>query len=112
MSYGMTVWDESGNVQMTTDDFTYQIMHSQVYSLAAANPIIVSIPGFDPAKCEAVLLPVDPITEYDMQFAGSALPWIVQSVGSISITRQTPYGTASTGASLLRFRLVVMRYSN
>lgn len=112
MSYGMTVWDESGNVQMTTDDFTYQIMHSQVYDLAVANPIIVSLPGFDPAKCEATLMPVDGLSETDMGFARHALPWIVQSVGSISISRQTPFGTASTGASLLRFRLIVMRYSN
>ena len=112
MTYGMTVWDEAGNVQMTTDDFTYQIMHSQVYSLAGANPITVTIPGFDPAKCEAVLLPVDAVSEFEMQFARSALPWIVQSAGSVSISRQTPYGTSTTGASLLRFRLIVMRYAS
>lgn len=112
MSNGMMTWDAQANVQMSSDDFTYQIMHSQIYNLATANPIVVSVPGFDPAKCEAILVPVDGLSETDMGLARNAIPWIVQSVGSISISRQTPFGTASTGASLLRFRLIVMRYAN
>ena len=112
MSFGLTTWDEQSNVQMTTDDFTYQVMHSQVYDLHSAASITVSVPGFDPAKCSAVILPTDAISEADMSLAINALPYMTLSAGSIVISRQTPAGTAITGLTLLRFRLLVMRYSN
>ncbi|MDD0977556.1 hypothetical protein [Pseudomonas fontis] len=112
MSYGLTVWDAQGRVQMTLDDFTYQVMHSQVYDLRTVSPIVVNIPGFDPAKCSAVILPIDAITEAAMGSALNALPYMALSAGSIGIYRQTPTGTATTGASSLRFRLLVMRYTN
>lgn len=114
MSYGFTVWDEQGNVQMTTDDFTYQVMHNQVYQVGTSgqNPIVLNLPGFDPVKCSAVILPTDAISESAMDEAINALPYISLAVGVITISRQTPFGTANTGSSLLRFRLLVMRHSN
>lgn len=108
MSHGLTTWDANGNVQMTTDDFTYQIMYSAVHT----PPVTVSVPGFDPSKCTAVILPVDAISEFYMQNAENALPYVALGQGVISVARQTPSGTASTGATVLRFRLLVMRYSN
>lgn len=112
MSSGMMTWDAQANVQMSTDDFTYQIMHSQVYDLGSGSPIVVNISGFDPSKCEAIVMPVTSATESDMDYARNALPYIVQTMGAVGISRQTPYGGSGTGESLLRFRLLVMRYRN
>lgn len=112
MSYGFTAWDAEGNVQMTTDDFTYQVMHNQVYDLRVTAPLSISVPGFDPAKCSAVILPLDAISETEMGFATNALPYTSLASGLITIRRQTPAGTVNAGSSLLRFRLLVMRHSN
>ena len=112
MTYGLTVWDAQGNVQMTTDDFTYQQLHNQVYDLKLAASYTVSVPGFDPSKCVATILPTDSATEAQLDEGSNALPYMTVSVGSIIIARANPSAPASSAVSLLRFRLLVMRYSN
>lgn len=112
MSNGMTTWDEQGNVQMTTDDFTYQQLHSQVYDLRTALSFSIAVAGFNPATCSAVILPIDEVTESEMMNAINALPYMAVSPGLITISRRNPNTPAGNITSLLRFRLLVMRYAN
>ncbi|UVL26839.1 hypothetical protein [Pseudomonas donghuensis] len=113
MSYGLTVWDAQGNVQMTTDDFTYQVLHSQVYSMSENGGVhVINVPGFDPATCSAAILPTEAASQSQMDSAINGLPYTSLAPGVITIYSKRPGSPSDAGYSLLKFRLLVMRFSN
>lgn len=111
MSYGVRTWSGSGVLEMDTDTFTYQVLHSQTYSLQYAQVLVVPISGFDPATCVASILPVNPPTT---DFTKDGLPYVSVASGAVTIRSIHPQETLPSGkpGSELVFRLLVMRYRN
>jgi hypothetical protein len=62
MNFGARVWDESGNLVMGTNTFTYQVIWQGVLDFSMAKtgqPVIytLNIPGFNPANCVFMIIP-------------------------------------------------------
>lgn len=108
MSHGVRTWDASGNLQMDTDSFTYQVLHNAVYTLTMGAVVTASIAGFDPAKCTAVILPTKAAPNNDCY---SAMPFMSVGVGSVTVRSKHPNEPDAIG-STIQFRLLVMRFSN
>ncbi|MCP1511024.1 hypothetical protein [Pseudomonas rhodesiae] len=111
MNYGLRVFGANGAIQMDTDSFTYQVMHNKLYKLGAQNDglvITVQIPGFDPAKCSAVILPTQAATDTDCL---NALPYQSVAAGVVTIRAKNP-GETGTYLSTIQFRLLVTRFKN
>lgn len=109
MSFGLRTWSDTGIVQMDTDSFTYQILHSQTYKLTAGQVLDVSVPGFDPGTCSAAILPIGELPNPDVGITG-AIPYVSVSSGSISIRSKHPSEASQGLSTRLEFRLLVMRY--
>ncbi|MBG8559130.1 MULTISPECIES: hypothetical protein [Pseudomonas] len=111
MSYGLRTFSEDGVVELDTDSFTYQVLHSQTYTLTG-NGAVVSVPisGFNPATCTAVILPT---TARKNEFNESAMPYMRVAVGNVTVRSKHPNqpGTEDSG-SHIQFRLLVMRFKN
>jgi len=108
VSFGLRTWSSKGTLQLDTNNFTYQIIFSQTYKLTLGQVLTIPIAGFTVDKCSASILPLDAATSEDSY---EALPYIRVVNGSItirSIHPDDPYGNGS----LMRFRLLVMRYRN
>lgn len=108
MSHGVRTWSENGTLQMDTDSFTYQVLHSQTYTLSLGQVITVSIPGFDPAKCVAVILPTAPAPN---TYSYSSMPFMSVGVGSVTVRSKHPEEPGNIGSNI-PFRLLVTRYKN
>lgn len=110
MSFGLRTWSAKGAIELDTDNFTYQVIHNQRYQLSRGAVITVPIAGFDPAKCSASILPINPAASADNW---EAMPYMSVGAGFVSIRSLHPnedpkYGYGST----IAFRLLAMRYRN
>ena len=108
MSYGLRTWDEGGVLQMDTDSFTYQVLHSETYTLARSQVLTVTVAGFDPATCSAAILPISPPPDEVVAVSG-AIPYVSVAQNTITIRSKHPSETG-TNMTQLTFRLLVMRY--
>lgn len=108
MSHGVRTWDASGNLQMDTDSFTYQVLHNAVYTLTMGAVVTASIAGFDPATCTAVILPTQAAAN---NYCNSAMPFMSVGVGSVVVRSKHPNEPDAIG-STIQFRLLVMRFKN
>lgn len=108
MSSGMRVWGADGSLQMDTDSFTYQVLHNALYNLSITTVITVSIPGFNPANCVAVILPTQAAAN---SYCNSALPYQTVALNTVTIRAKNPAET-DWFSTLIQFRLLVMRYKN
>lgn len=108
MSHGVRTWDASGNLQMDTDSFTYQVLHNALYTLTMGAIVTASIAGFDPATCTAVILPTQAAAN---NYCNSAMPFMSVGVGSVVVRSKHPNETGAIG-STIQFRLLAMRFKN
>lgn len=110
MSFGLRTWSEKGVLELDTDNFTYQVIHSQLYQLSRGSVISVPISGFDPAKCSASILPINPAANgYNMD----AMPYMTVGAGAVTIRSLHPNEDPKFGyGSTIAFRLLAMRYRN
>jgi hypothetical protein len=109
MSFGMRTWSASGAPEVDTGNFTYQVIHNQVYQLTVNATITVPISGFSPSTCVAVILPTQaPTAENSL----NALPYQTVGEGVVTIKSRNPSEPSSTIGSAIEFRLLVMRYAN
>ncbi len=108
MSFGVRVWGANSALQMDTDSFTYQIVHNALYDLTSTLVITVNIPGFSADTCVAVILPTEPAAGEN---SSSALPYMSVAPGVVTIRGKNP-GEPGNWRSLMKFRLLVMRYKN
>lgn len=108
MSHGVRTWDASGNLQMDTDSFTYQVLHNDLYTLTMGAVVTASIAGFDPETCTAVILPTQAAAN---NYCNSAMPFMSVGVGSVVVRSKHPNETGAIG-STIQFRLLAMRFKN
>lgn len=107
MSFGLRTWSANGTLELDTDNFTYQVMHSELYTMTNVWSITVPITGFTTDKCVAVMLPLGGVV---YESAAEAMPYIFQSNGYVRIDSR-PEGSTSNG-SMISFRLLAMRFRN
>ena len=108
MSFGLRTWSATGVLELDTDTFTYQVIHSQQYTMTNGGTITVPIAGFTTDKCVAVMLPLG--TTFGSEIAADAMPYIIQQNGSV-VMQSRPPGSSSQG-SIISFRLLAMRFRN
>lgn len=108
MSHGVRTWDASGNLQMDTDSFTYQVLHNALYTLTMGAIVTASIAGFNPSTCTAVILPTQAAAN---NYCNSAMPFMSVGVGSVVVRSKHPNEPGAIG-STIQFRLLVMRFKN
>lgn len=108
MSFGLRVWGANSAIQMDTDSFTYQVIHNALYDLSSNPVIIVNIPGFRSDTCVATILPTEAATSEN---SANALPYMSVAPGVVTIRGGNPSGR-DNWRSLIKFRLLVMRYKN
>lgn len=112
MSFGLRTWGAGGTLELDTDVFTYQVLHSQTYSLLANRVITVPVSGFVPASCSAVILPIGNV-DSSRQYCYDAMPYVTVTNGSITIRSSNPSEPDPNNiGSNISFRLLVMRYKN
>lgn len=111
MSFGLRTWNAAGVIEMDTDVFTYQVLHSQSYTLTMGAVINVPVAGFDPASCSAVILPIGNV-DSSRQYCYDAMPYVTVASGSVTIRSRNPSETDTGIGSRIPFRLLVMRYKN
>lgn len=111
MSFGLRTWNAAGVIEMDTDVFTYQVLHSQTYSLSGNPVITVPVAGFSPESCSAVILPIGNV-DSSRQYCYDAMPYMSVAPGSITIRARNPSEKDANIASRISFRLLVMRYKN
>jgi hypothetical protein len=109
MSFGLRTWSGAGAAELDTDNFTYQVIHNQLYQLALGQVLTIPIAGFNPATCAAAILPTLPSSGDIMS---NALPYESVSVGVVTIRSKHPSEPQPEVGSTMQFRLLVMRYAN
>lgn len=109
MSFGLRTWGAGGALELDTDSFTYQILHSQTYTLGTV--ITVPVSGLNPNNCSAVILPIGNV-DSSRQYCYDAMPYVTVSSDSVTIQAKNPSEPDSGIASRISFRLLVMRYKN
>jgi hypothetical protein len=118
MSYGARVWNENGQLVMDTTTFTYQIMGQWVLDFSTSTPsnpttFTLSIPGFDPAKCALVLLPIraEDIPT-DRTFGNErSYPYVTVSPNQAVVAARNPSAQPTVGTCKAIVRAMAMRYA-
>lgn len=109
MTYGVRTWGAGGALEMDTDSFTYQVLHNQLYQLSPRGVVVADVPGFDPDKCVATILPT---STYSGGYATEAMPYMLVSPGQVQVLSKHPREPETYVYSVIEFRLLVMRYAN
>lgn len=112
MTYGARVWNESGQLSMDTNSFTYQVLWQGVIDFSGATPsYTISIPGFNPANCVFMIIPT---RAQDVQSAENdglgntkSYPYVTTSVGGVTVLPKNP----SAGAAIGQTRIVAKGYA-
>lgn len=119
MSYGLRTWNEAGLLNLDTDTFTYQILGSWVLDFTSstwANPanFTLSIPGYDPANCALILLPIrsaDVPGPTEAASNAKSYPFVTTSAGQAVIKAFNPSATSSITISPKGiFRAMAIKY--
>ncbi|WP_426783062.1 hypothetical protein [Pseudomonas atacamensis] len=98
--FGLRVFNESGQLAMDTNSFTYQIIWQGVIDFSGSVPsYTIAIPGFNPANCVLMIIPtraqdVQP-SESDSSGNLRSYPYVTTAVGQVAVLPKNP--SATTG---------------
>ncbi|MDD1009437.1 hypothetical protein M5G27_18330 [Pseudomonas shahriarae] len=113
--FGLRVFNESGQLAMDTNSFTYQVIWQGVIDFSGTVPsYTLSIPGFNPASCVFMIIPA---RAQDVQAAegesGNArsYPYVSVSAGQVVVLPKNPSSSASTGQSRIVAKAYAIRYA-
>lgn len=99
-SFGLRVFDESGQLAMDTNSFTYQVLWQGVldFSVPTAS-YTLNIPGFNPANCVFMIIPTRAqdvqTSETDGQDNSKSYPYVTVSVGQVVVRFRNPSASAT-----------------
>lgn len=107
MSYGLKIWDESGNVTLDETSFTMRVVYSGV--VKGSNSIAyqtISVPGLTPTNGTAFVVPIGNYNvSSDKQLETQVL---TDAVRVYSYIRGREQYSNTTGTTM---RLIVIRFS-
>ena len=109
MSFGLRTWSANGTPELDTDNFTYQVIHNELYQLAANQVLTIPIAGFSPTTCAAAILPTQAASAENSL---NAMPYESVAEGVVTIRSRNPSEPNASIGSTIQFRLLVMRYKN
>ncbi|ROO33374.1 hypothetical protein SAMN05428955_3467 [Pseudomonas sp. 7SR1] len=106
MSYGLKIWDESGNVTLDETSFTMRVVYSGIVTGShAATFQTISVPGLTPSNGAAFVVPVGNYSvNNDMQLETEVIANAVRVYSFIRGRAEYSNTTSST------MRLIVIRY--
>ena len=110
--FGLRVFNESGQLAMDTNSFTYQVLWQGVIDFSGAVPsYTISIPGFNPVNCVFMIIPT---RAQDVQSAENdglgntkSYPYVTTTSGQVTVLPKNP----SAGASVSQTRIVAKAYA-
>lgn len=103
MSFGLRTWNASGQLQMDTSTFTYQVVSNTVINFAATSVANIPIAGNASNHC-AVILNLDGSASLDF------MPHIVVQQDNVQITRYHPANSGGRFSDITA-RVLIMRYA-
>lgn len=120
MSFGLEIKDENGQSVMSTSDFTYRVIHSEIITITpAAQTITRTVAGFSSASCAAIIYHESPqaYASDPGPYINALIPHMSISGENITIRARHPSGGGSSGTSLgpsgaaAAYRLICVRGS-
>ncbi|MBT9268772.1 hypothetical protein KKQ10_28260 [Pseudomonas sp. MG-9] len=110
--FGLRVFNESGQLAMDTNSFTYQVIWQGVIDFSGSVPsYTLNIPGFNPANCVFMIIPTRAQDVQSAETDGSgnqkSYPYVTTSVGQVVVRPKNP----STSASTIQSRIVAKGYA-
>ncbi|QGA51059.1 hypothetical protein [Pseudomonas brassicacearum] len=107
MSFGLKIWDESGNVTLDETSFTMRVVHSSIVTGSnSANYQTIAVPGLTPSNGTAFVVPIGSYNvNSDKQLETEVINGAVRVYSFIRGRAQYSSTTSST------MRLIVVRFS-
>lgn len=114
--FGLRVFDESGQLAMDTNSFTYQVLWQGVIDFSGATPsYTLNIPGFNPANCVFMIIPTRAqdvqSSETDGLGNSKSYPYVTTAVGQVVVRFRNPSATGSTTGTRVVAKGYAIRYS-
>jgi len=114
--FGLRVFDESGQLAMDTNSFTYQVLWQGVIDFSGAvQNYTLSIPGFNPVNCVFMIIPT---RSQDVQSAEAdplgntrSYPYVTTSVGQVVVRPLNPSSPAGTTPTRIVAKGYAVRFS-
>lgn len=114
--FGLCVFNESGQLAMDTNSFTYQVIWQGVIDFSGTVPsYTLNIAGFNPANCVFMIIPTRAQDVQSSETDGSgnlkSYPYVTTSVGQVVVRPKNPSSSASTIQSRIVAKAYAIRYS-
>lgn len=114
--FGLRVFDESGQLAMDTNSFTYQVLWQGVIDFSGATPsYTLNIPGFNPANCVFMIIPtrLQDVQSAETDGLGNtkSYPYVTTAVGQVVVRPKNPSASASTIQTRIVAKAYAIRYS-
>jgi hypothetical protein len=114
--FGLRVFDESGQLAMDTNSFTYQVIWQGVIDFSGTTlSYTLNIPGFNPANCVFMIIPtrVQDVQSSETDSAGNSksYPFVTTAAGQVVVRYKNPSASASTVGSRIVAKAYAIRYS-
>ncbi|WP_339495787.1 hypothetical protein [Pseudomonas sp. RA_105y_Pfl2_P56] len=114
--FGLRVFDESGQLAMDTNSFTYQVLWQGVIDFSGSVPsYTLNIPGFNPANCVFMIIPTRAqdvqASETDGLGNSKSYPYVSTSAGQVVVLPKNPSSPSGTTESRIIAKGYAIRYS-
>ncbi|VVQ11352.1 hypothetical protein PS925_03496 [Pseudomonas fluorescens] len=114
--FGLRVFNESGQLAMDTNSFTYQVIWQGVIDFSGTVPsYTLNIPGFNPANCVFMIIPTRAqdvqSSEADGNGNQKSYPFVTTSSGQVVVLKKNPSASATTIGSTGVAKGYAIRYS-
>lgn len=114
--YGLRVFNESGQLAMDTNSFTYQVIWQGVIDFSGAVPsYTLNIPGFNPANCVFMIIPTRAQDVQTSEAEGSvnskSYPYVTVGMGQVVVRYINPSASVSTIGSRVVAKGYAIRYA-
>jgi len=114
--FGLRVFNESGQLAMDTNSFTYQVLWQGVIDFSGTTPSYsLSIPGFNPANCVFMIIPTRAqdvqVAENDGLGNSKSYPYVTTGVGGVTVLPKNPSAGAAVGQTRIVAKAFAIRYS-
>lgn len=114
--FGLRVFNESGQLSMGTNSFTYQVIWQGVIDFSGAvTSYTISIPGFNPANCVFMIIPTraQDVQSAETDGSGNArsYPYVSTAVGQVVVLPKNPSSPTGTTQSRVVAKGYAIRFA-
>jgi hypothetical protein len=114
--FGLRVFNESAQLTMDTNSFTYQVIWQGVIDFSGAVPsYTLNIPGFNPANCVFMIIPTRAQDVQSSETDGSgnqkSYPFVTTSMDQVVVLKKNTSASASTIGSMIVAKGYAVRFA-